>query len=100
MAAALTGAHLGIEAAPFSGTAGGPPRTGQFFLAIDPAATAGGAFAGKIARLSAAIADQPGARVPGAGRRAARDRADRDGVPVARATLDRIAALAGKQPAS
>ncbi|MCA8933449.1 MAG: Ldh family oxidoreductase, partial [Rhodospirillaceae bacterium] len=43
MAAALAGATLGIDASPFSGPVGGPPRTGQMFIAIDPAATSGGA---------------------------------------------------------
>ena len=37
MAAALAGAKLGSRANPFAGTAGGPPRTGQFFIAINPA---------------------------------------------------------------
>ena len=90
MAAALTGANLGIDAAPFSGTKGGPPRTGQFFLAIDPAATAGGAFAERTAALVEAIADQPGARLPGEGRRAARKRNDRDGIAVPAALIDKI----------
>ncbi|ARC37811.1 hypothetical protein A6J80_16885 [Paracoccus yeei] len=38
-AAAMTGATLGIHASPFSGTSGGPPRTGQFFIACDPSLT-------------------------------------------------------------
>lgn len=93
MAAALTGATLGIHAAPFSGTAGGPPRTGQMFLAIDPEASAGGCFARRVGDLAAAFHDQPGARLPGDGRRSRRDAAERDGVAVSVATLDRIAAL-------
>ena len=48
MAAAMTGATLGIHASPFSGTVGGPPKIGQMFLAIDPGATAGGAFAARM----------------------------------------------------
>ncbi|HEX4768042.1 MAG TPA: Ldh family oxidoreductase [Lichenihabitans sp.] len=66
MAAAATGATLGIDASPFSGPAGGPPRTGQFFIAIDAQASSGGVFAERIERLCAAFADQPGARLPGA----------------------------------
>lgn len=91
MAAALSGATLGIDAAPFSGTKGGPPRTGQCFLVIDPTATAQDAFADRIAALVGAIADQPGTRLPGDGRRRARDIADKNGVQVARKTLDAIA---------
>lgn len=93
MAAALTGATLGIHASPFSGTKGGPPKTGQFFLAIDPAASAGEAFATRIADLTKAIHDQPGAHLPGDGRIAARNRARTEGVAVSKATLSRIEAL-------
>lgn len=95
MAAALSGATLGIDAAPFSGTAGGPPRTGQFFLAIDPEAGAGAGFGAAIAALGEAIRAQPGARLPGEGRRAAREQSARDGIAVARKTLDAIEAIAG-----
>lgn len=93
MAAALTGATLGIHASPFSGTAGGPPRTGQFFIAIDPKATGGSAFAGNIAQLVEAIRFQEGAHLPGDGRRAKRLRARKDGVAVNVATLDKIEAI-------
>lgn len=95
MAAAMTGATLGIHASPFSGTIGGPPKTGQFFLAIDPGATAGDAFADRISDLVAAVSAQPGAHLPGDGRRAKRDEAASNGVPVNVATLDRIEAIIG-----
>ncbi|MEQ8651685.1 MAG: Ldh family oxidoreductase [Kiloniellales bacterium] len=93
MAAALSGANLGINASPFSGTKGGPPRTGQCFIAIDPLAAAGESYAGQIANLVEAIAEQPGARIPGQGRRAARKRRDRNGIEVPCALLERIGAL-------
>jgi len=95
MAAAMTGATLGSVASPFSGTAGGPPRTGQFFIAVDPAATAGGAFQARLADLIASIRDQEGARLPGDGRRSCRQRAASDGVAVNAALLQKIRALAG-----
>ncbi|WP_146347186.1 Ldh family oxidoreductase [Falsiphaeobacter marinintestinus] len=95
MAAALTGATLGIHASPFSGTAGGPPKTGQFFIAIDPGATSGGMFADRMADLVGAIHDQDGARLPGDGRKAKRLAAATDGVPVNVATLDKIRAILG-----
>lgn len=98
MAAAMTGALLGKDAAPFSGTKGGPPRTGQFFLAIDPGATAGATagdgFAARIAMLCDAVTAQPGARLPGAGRIAARARADAAGIAVDPDILARVQALA------
>ncbi|MDH3662998.1 MAG: Ldh family oxidoreductase [Alphaproteobacteria bacterium] len=92
MAAAMTGATLGINASPFSGTKGGPPRTGQFFLAIDPAATSNDLFAERIASLVEEIRDQPGVRLPGDGRKAARRRAGRRGVAVSVATIEKIQA--------
>ena len=95
MAAAMTGATLGIEASPFSGTAGGPPRTGQFFIAIDPGATSGGDYAARIAALAEAVRGQPGARLPGDGRRAAQARAAGAGVPVNAAVLAKVRALIG-----
>ncbi len=94
MAAALTGATLGIDAAPFSGDAGGPPRTGQFFIAIAPEAPSGGLFADRVAALVAAITAQPGARLPGSRRIAARTRADRDGIKVDPDVLAQVQALA------
>ncbi|WP_294227998.1 Ldh family oxidoreductase [uncultured Shimia sp.] len=95
MAAAMTGATLGTEASPFSGTAGGPPKTGQFFLAIDPGATSGNDFSARISALAASIRDQENARLPGDGRKAKRARAQTEGVAVNVATLDRINAIFG-----
>jgi (2R)-3-sulfolactate dehydrogenase (NADP+) len=95
MAAALSGALLGKDAAPFSGTAGGPPRTGQCFLAIDPDAGAHGLFAERMGALTGAIRAQEGARLPGDGRRAKRRRAASEGVEVATATLAKIDAIFG-----
>lgn len=95
MAAALTGATLGIHASPFSGTVGGPPKTGQFFIAIDPGATSGGMFAERMADLAAAIHDQDGARLPGDGRKTKRMSAETDGVKVNVATLTKIHAILG-----
>ena len=92
MAAAMTGATLGVNASPFSGTKGGPPRTGQFFLAISPEATSGGLFAERLGALVEELRDQPGVRVPGDGRRAARQRAEREGVAVNPATLEKVKA--------
>jgi (2R)-3-sulfolactate dehydrogenase (NADP+) len=93
-AAALAGATLGIDAAPFSGTTGGPPRTGQFFIAIDPAAASGGLFDERLLRLVDAIRAQEGARVPGTRRRAARELAAAEGIAVDAVLLARIEGLA------
>ena len=95
MAAAMTGATLGIDASPFSGTVGGPPKTGQFFLAIDPEATAGENYAARIADLVGAVHGQPAAHLPGDGRKAKRATAKAYGVAVNTATLARIEEITG-----
>lgn len=94
LAAALSGAVLGIDASPFSGTAGGPPRTGQCFIAIDPVRFSGGAFDIRVAALLDAIAAQAGARVPGRRRHANRERHSAQGVAVPTELVARIQALA------
>lgn len=93
MAAAMTGASLGTEASPFSGPVGGPPKTGQFFIAIDPAATCGNSFAERLATLVASIRGQEGGRLPGDGRAKARAKAAIEGVAVSSATLEKVRAL-------
>lgn len=89
-AAALTGANLSAEASPFSGPKGGPPATGQFFLAVDPSAFAGDAFSASMDRLIASIEEQEGARLPGQRRMDNRRRIDVEGVTVDDALLARI----------
>lgn len=79
LASALAGATSSREASPFSGPVGGPPSTGQCFIAIDPSAHAPG-FATRIAELAEAIEVQDGARLPGARRKAARERTESEGV--------------------
>ncbi|MCC5956958.1 MAG: Ldh family oxidoreductase [Natronohydrobacter sp.] len=91
-AAALSGGNLGLEASPFSGPKGGPPGTGQFFIGIDPAAFSGDGFHAAILRLTDAITDQPGTRLPGARRAANRQRIETAGVQVDAALMDRIKA--------
>ena len=94
LAAAMTGANLGVQASPFSGTEGGPPGTGQFFLALDPDAFGGG-LRGKVGELLGAFAEE-GARVPGAGRAAMRERSAKEGVEVAAGVLAKARELAGE----
>lgn len=90
MAAGLTGAELGIHASPFSGPVGGPPRTGQFFIAIDAGGTSNDLFGRRMADLIQAVCSQDGAHLPGDGRRAYRLKAKRTGVAVNKATLSKI----------
>jgi (2R)-3-sulfolactate dehydrogenase (NADP+) len=81
LAAALVGSHFAFEASSFLDDAGGPPRTGQLILAIDPAGFgAGDGFGNRMALLAAAVEDQPGARLPGSRRLALRARAREEGI--------------------
>ncbi len=82
MAACLAGATIGAKASPFGGNLGGPPKTGQFFIAINPDATSGGLFAERLEMLIAAMSAESGTHLPGSGRRAFRPKSDRDGVAV------------------
>lgn len=93
LAAVATGATLGIDASPFSGPKGGPPRTGQMFIAIDVATTSGGAFAERLTALTEAITAQEGARLPGAKRMKVRAKADAEGIDVPTAVLEKARAL-------
>ncbi len=92
LASCLSGALSSRDASPFSGPAGGPPQTGQCFIALDPSALSGGAFAERVAALCAAITEQEGARLPGDRRMTNRARIDQEGVLVDEETLQRIRA--------
>ena len=95
MAAALTGSTLSINASSFADNSGGPPRTGQLFIAMNPAQLAGGAFAGQIGELFGAITAQEGARLPGDRRLAARATTARDGVTFRKALHDKLLGYCG-----
>ena len=93
MAAALSGATLGIHASPFSGTEGGPPRTGQCFLALSPDAFSSDTFDDRIQALTQAIATQGEARLPGSHRLGHRQRSESDGASVDQSLVDRIQSI-------
>jgi (2R)-3-sulfolactate dehydrogenase (NADP+) len=91
LAAGLTGANFAADASSFLDAKGPPPGTGQLLIAFDPAA-----FGGSLdhfAALAASIEVQPGARLPGVRRLAAREKAKRDGVTVTDALLAEIEAV-------
>jgi (2R)-3-sulfolactate dehydrogenase (NADP+) len=88
LAAGLSGANFAADASSFLDAKGPPPGTGQLLIAFDP-----GAFGGSLdhfAALAASIEAQPGARLPGVRRLAAREKAKRDGVTVTDALLAEI----------
>jgi (2R)-3-sulfolactate dehydrogenase (NADP+) len=90
LAAGLTGANFAADASSFLDAKGPPPGTGQLLIAFD--ASAFGGTLDHFAALAASIEAQPGARLPGARRLAARAKAAREGVTVTDALLAEIAA--------
>ncbi|ADZ71221.1 Ldh family oxidoreductase [Polymorphum gilvum] len=94
MAAALVGASLAFEASSLFSGDGAPPNLGQTIIAIDPGLTSAGAYGERIAALVAAVETEPGARLPGSSRLAARARARAEGVAVPAPILAEIRALA------
>jgi (2R)-3-sulfolactate dehydrogenase (NADP+) len=95
LAAALTGAHFGFEASSFATPDGGPPRTGQAFFAIDPAAFGPG-FGERVAALIARMMEQPGVRLPGAKRASAAATARTHGIRLTAANLADLRQRAGE----
>jgi (2R)-3-sulfolactate dehydrogenase (NADP+) len=96
MAAVVTGASLSAQASSFADNNGGPPGTGQFFIAIYPEAFAGGSFSQRLEDLIEAMCSEPHVRLPGARRAAAQTRAATEGIGVSRELYDDIAKRAGK----
>ncbi|GAB3625629.1 sulfolactate dehydrogenase [Pandoraea terrae] len=93
-AALMTGATLGLNASPFSGLVGGPPKTGQFFIAINPVLTGGAEIANRLKVIADAIDAQPGTQKPGDRERRARQKSQAEGVAVSGQLLEKIKNLA------
>jgi len=100
LAAVLTGANLSFNASSFADDKGGPPRTGQLFIAIDPVAFLGDQFAARMELLLNAMCAQPGVRLPGERRAAARKEAARQGVALKRSLHESIQRIARTDQAS
>ena len=90
---ALAGAQFGWEASGFMDAKGGPPKLGQFLIALDPAHFAGAGFASRMTELVEAIASD-GARLPGDRRLVSRERAAKEGISIAEDLFAQIQALA------
>ena len=87
LAGSLIGERLSFESAAEDNNDGGPPRGGEFILAIDPGnglASAEGLF-GKIL-------EQEGSRLPGDGRRSKREKSAKDGVTIPADLYEKITA--------
>ena len=90
---ALTGAHFAWEASSFMDAQGGPPKLGQFLIALDPACFVGETFLPRMSELAKAV-EADGARLPGDRRLASRARAAAEGLHIADALHAGISALA------
>ena len=94
LAAGLTGANWSYAASSFATNEGGPPGVGQLFIAFAPALTGGAQIQERLADLTARIATQPGARLPGERRHEARRRALADGIEVPQDLIASLTAYA------
>ncbi len=94
LAGALTGARLSHEADSFLSIADGPPRTGQFFIAIDPVRFGGVEAIARGDALFTKVLQQPGVQLPGDRRKGKRASHRRDGVQVPSALLAELEKLA------
>ena len=95
LAAGLTGSNWSYLASSLGDDAGGPPRLGQSFIAIDPAAMAEG-FVTRTQTMLSAMAAQGGVRIPGDRRHTNRQRAELDGVALTGAEAAALADLADR----
>ena len=68
--ACIAGGNLGTQASSFAGEDGGPPSTGQFFIAINPEKFNSN-YLNSLKTLIESIIEQEGARLPGSKRQAA-----------------------------
>lgn len=93
MAGPLIGEVCSYEAGPPNNTLGGPSLGGEIIIAFDPAHLGGSDAAARGEAMFARYLEQEGTRLPGAKRGRMRETADRDGVAIPTATLDKIRAL-------
>jgi (2R)-3-sulfolactate dehydrogenase (NADP+) len=80
LTAALTGANFAYQASSFFTAEGPPPRIGQYFILINPAAFAGEGFLTRIEELLSEILGQQGTRLPGDRRLAQREKSRKQGI--------------------
>ena len=69
----LTASNFSFEASSFGDCAGGPPRTGQVIIALEPTVFAGPSFLSRVDTLLEALQYEPNVRLPGARRLTARE---------------------------
>ena len=87
--ACIAGGNLGTQASSFAGEDGGPPGTGQFFIAID-AEKFNSSYKESISTLINSIIEQEGARLPGSKRQVAFQQNHNLDIEIAEPLLERI----------
>ncbi len=89
----LGGPHCSFQAPVFKDNTGGEPKVGQMFIGLAPGSfTPGGdhAYAERVETLLAALAAEPGVRLPGLRRHEFRVRVETEGVEVPRGLIDTL----------
>jgi (2R)-3-sulfolactate dehydrogenase (NADP+) len=100
LAGVLSGPNCSYQAPVFKNNSGGEPRVGQFFIAISPGdITPGGnpAYHARIESMLAALAAEPGVRLPGERRHEFRGKAVSQGVEVPLALIDKLERFAAAE---
>lgn len=97
LAGVLSGPNCSFQAPVFKNNSGGEPKVGQFFIAIAPASfTPGGdaAYGQRLETMLAALADEPGVRLPGGRRQESRSKAEQQGVEVPAELIEKLESFA------
>ena len=97
LAGVLGGPNCSFQAPVFKNNSGGEPKVGQFFIAVAPGSvTPGGdsAYDARIEAMLAALAAEPGVRLPGSRRHEFRARAADSGVEVPLSLIEKLEGFA------
>ena len=92
LAAGLTGGNWSYQTPSLLGTEGGPPNIGQLFIAIDPSKVGGEELPIRMEAMITALLEQDGVRLPGDRRHQSRVDAERNGIEVNQALIERLEA--------
>jgi len=93
LSAALTSSLFGFEASSFFEAEGPSPDIGQLLIAISPGPLSGDTFLKRMEVLFTAILNQPGTRLPGSGKAALREKAQRDGLEISQSVYQGLLKL-------
>ena len=100
LAGVLGGPNCSFQAPVFKNNTGGEPKVGQFFIAVSPGSvTPGGdsAYDSRVETMLAALAAEPGVRLPGARRHEFRARAVASGVEVPLTLIEKLEGFAASK---